>query len=95
MEILYITLFIVIWLLIGSVSFILGISRDLRNNEYNEGYFDEDFWEMFWKFTALGFITVILFILLEISELNNKGFFNKLIYNICNIGVKKKNGNDK
>ena len=79
-------IFLVSWFLIGFVSMAVMWISDMRNNEFNENYFDKECVGLSIFVLVMGYISIIILYFACTSE---KKYFTKFIYKIANIGVKK------
>lgn len=83
----WIILGIIVWLFFGLISFLFLCAEDMRGKEFDKDYFKNDGYILASIFIImLGIISFIIYIIYEFFKKIN---FTKLIYKICNIGVKK------
>lgn len=80
---------IITWVLSGILALFIACGIDMRNEEYDENYFDGCAMRVL-IVICNGYISLIvaLYVLFE-----NRHIFTRLIYTIVNIGIKDKNKN--
>lgn len=80
--------FLFLWLFVGLVSMIFLIASDLRGQEYDDDYFDEDVVKVAIIVVLFGFISPLFVLYFFTSEKLNKNVFTYFIYKLVNIGYK-------
>ena len=74
------------WVIVGILSFFMGCIFEYRGKEYDDCSF-EDCGRVFILLVVFGLISPIL---VFIAHFDLKKILSRLIYNISNVGVKKK-----
>lgn len=80
------TSFFISWFIVGLICVMTICVSDLRGKEFNPDYFDGSTVYIFIFLITFGYISIFITYYLFASE---KKYFTRLIYKICNIGVKK------
>lgn len=78
--------FVIVWLLCGFIALILECSKDMRNKKFNSDYFKNE--TIFLAIATILMGTISLVIYICCFAYDNR-LFTRLIYKICNIGIKK------
>lgn len=84
------TSFLISWFVLGLICVMIICVSDMRGQEFDEDYFDAPIVTMFIILIMLGYISIFITYYLFASE---KKYFTRLIYKICNIGVKRNDQN--
>ncbi len=87
-------IFVISWFLVGFFTLLYIWIDDMRGQEFDPYYFEQEgaiFISLL--MIVLGYISPIICFLIYISEYDKKPF-TKLIYKLCNIGIKKKEENE-
>ena len=80
------TSFLISWFVVGLICVMTICVSDMRGKEFDPDYFNTPMISMFIILIILGYISIFITYYLFASE---KKYFTRLIYKICNIGVKK------
>lgn len=82
------TSFLISWFVVGLICVMVICVSDMRGEEFDPDYFNAPMVTMFIILIIFGYISIFITYYLFASE---KKYFTRLIYKICNIGVKKIN----
>lgn len=80
-------LLLVLWLLAGFICAIFMTAMEVRGEKYDNTYFDCNFYIGFIFLVVFGFVSIIFTGFCYSMEYE---IFNKFIYKLANIGIKKK-----
>lgn len=79
--------FVISWFVVGFVVFLLVCAEDMRGVPYNQCFADRNCLAAGTvMFTLLGYITLVIYIAVKVSE---EELFSKFIYWLCNLDVKE------
>lgn len=84
------TSFFISWFVAGLICVMTICVSDMRGKEFDPDYFSTSTVGMFVILIIFGYISIFITYYLFASE---KKYFTRLIYKICNIGVKRTNKN--
>jgi hypothetical protein len=84
------TSFLISWFVVGLICVAVICVSDMRDKEFDPDYFDGPTVFIFILLITFGYISIFITYYLFASE---KKYFTRLIYKICNIGVKRTNKN--
>lgn len=79
-------LWIASWFVVGLISVMIIWISDMRGKEFDENYFEEGSILAFMVLVIFGYVSPFIVYYVFTSE---KKYFTRLIYKICNIGIKK------
>ena len=83
-------IFLITWFLSGILSFIFACVVDMRNKEYDKNYFNDAESVIIALFILFaGYVSIVVVFINYLFFVKNWSF-TRLMYNIANIGVKKK-----
>ena len=80
------TSFLISWFVVGLICVMVICVSDMRGKEFDPDYFNTPMVTMFIILIIFGYISIFITYYLFASE---KKYFTRLIYKICNIGVKR------
>lgn len=80
------TSFFISWFVAGLICVMTICVSDMRGKDFDPDYFNTPTTCMFIILIILGYVSIFITCYLFASE---KKYFTRLIYKICNIGVKK------
>ena len=80
------TSFLISWFVVGLICMMIICVSDMRGKEFDPDYFNEPMATTFIILIILGYISIFITYYLFACE---KKYFTRLIYKICNIGVKR------
>ena len=80
------TSFFLSWFIIGLICVMAICVSDMRGKEFDPDYFNGPTVGMYILLIMFGYVSILITYYLFASE---KKYFTRLIYKICNIGVKK------